>query len=92
MRAHDGAASVHVRDEGIGLAPEEVAQLFRRGYRASGALNVRGGGLGLYLAQGLVTAHGGRMWAESAGLGLGSTFSFTLPTGMKEGETTGAVE
>src|SRR5438477_687373 len=88
VRAHGDSASVHVCDEGIGLAPEEVAQLFRRGYRASGALNVRGGGLGLYLAQGLVTAHGGRMWAESPGLGLGSTFSFSLPTGMKESETT----
>jgi len=82
----EDVATVRVRDEGIGLAPEELAQLFRRGYRASGALNVRGGGLGLYLAQGLVAAHGGRMWAESAGHGLGSTFAFTLPIGTTESE------
>jgi len=80
-------ATVSVRDEGIGLEPEELAQLFRRGYRANGALNVRGGGLGLYLAHGLVTAHGGRMWAESPGHALGSTFSFALPIGTREGES-----
>ena len=40
---------------------------------------VRGAGLGLYLSNGLVTAHGGRMWAESLGHGCGSTFCFTLP-------------
>lgn len=72
-------AVVRVRDEGIGLEADELAQLFRRGYRAAGALNVRGGGLGLYLAQGLVALHGGRMWAESPGHGRGSTFAFSLP-------------
>jgi PAS domain S-box-containing protein len=73
------SATVAVRDDGIGLDPHELEQLFRRGYRAPGARNVRGGGLGLYFAHGLVVAHGGRMWAESPGHGRGSTFSFTLP-------------
>jgi PAS domain S-box-containing protein len=73
------SATVSVRDDGIGLEPDELAQLFRRGYRAPGARNMRGGGLGLYFAHGLVVAHGGRMWAESPGHGRGSTFSFTLP-------------
>jgi PAS domain S-box-containing protein len=72
-------ATLTVKDDGIGLEPDEVAQLFKRGYRASGARNVRGGGLGLYFAHGLVAAHGGRMWADSPGHGRGSTFSFTLP-------------
>ena len=73
------AATVRVRDEGIGLAGTELTQLFRRGYRAEPARNVAGGGLGLYFSNGIVAAHGGRMWAESLGHGQGSTFCFTLP-------------
>jgi signal transduction histidine kinase len=61
------------------LADTEPAQLFRRGYRAESARNVTGGGLGLYFSNGIVAAHGGRMWAESLGHGPGSTFCFTLP-------------
>ena len=73
------SATVRVRDEGIGLAGTELTQLFRRGYRAEPARNVAGGGLGLYFSNGIVAAHGGRMWAESLGHGQGSTFCFTLP-------------
>ena len=40
---------------------------------------IKGDGLGLYFAHGLITKHGGRMWAESEGRGRGSTFCFTLP-------------
>ena len=75
----ESAATVRVRDEGIGLDVGELAQLFGRGYRAESVRTVRGAGLGLYLSNGLVTAHGGRMWAESLGHGHGSTFCFTLP-------------
>ncbi len=72
-------ATGRVRDEGIGLDSTELAQLFRRGYRAQSARNVVGGGLGLYFSNGIVAAHGGRMWAESLGHGQGSTFCFILP-------------
>ena len=72
-------ATVSVADQGIGLSPEELAHLFRRRYRAPAARSVRGEGLGLYLANGIVAAHGGRMWADSPGHGRGSTFSFSLP-------------
>jgi PAS domain S-box-containing protein len=87
VRADGDWATVSVRDEGIGLEADEIAQLFHRGYRATRALNVRGGGLGLYLAHGLISAHGGRMWAESPGHDRGSTFSFALPIGTREGDT-----
>jgi PAS domain S-box-containing protein len=79
LSADERSATVRVRDEGIGLDDTELAQLFRRGYRAEAARNVTGGGLGLYFSNGIVTAHGGRMWAESPGHGQGSTFCFTLP-------------
>jgi two-component system phosphate regulon sensor histidine kinase PhoR len=79
LAGDERSATVRVRDEGIGLDGTELAQLFRRGYRAESARNVAGGGLGLYFSNGIVTAHGGRMWAESLGHGQGSTFCFTLP-------------
>jgi len=72
-------ATVRVQDEGIGLDSAELEQLFGRGYRAESVRTVRGAGLGLYLSNGLIGAHGGRMWAESLGHGHGSTFCFTLP-------------
>ena len=77
--AGERSATVRVRDEGIGLDRSELARLFRRGYRAESARKVPGGGLGLYFSKGIVAAHGGRMWAESAGHGRGSAFCFTLP-------------
>jgi PAS domain S-box-containing protein len=79
VAADERGATVRVRDEGLGLDGTELAQLFRRGYRAESARNVTGGGLGLYFSNGIVAAHGGRMWAESLGHGQGSTFCFTLP-------------
>jgi PAS domain S-box-containing protein len=74
----EGIATVRVSDEGLGLDAAEVAQVFRRGYRAASARPVKGDGLGLYFAHGLIAKHGGRMWAESLGHGKGSTFFFTL--------------
>lgn len=79
LAADEHSATVCVRDEGIGFDSTEQAQLFRRGYRAESARNVTGGGLGLYFSNGIIAAHGGRMWAESPGHGQGSTFCFTLP-------------
>ncbi|OLC56581.1 MAG: hypothetical protein AUH85_06000 [Chloroflexi bacterium 13_1_40CM_4_68_4] len=77
--ADERGATVCVSDEGIGLDAAELAQLFRRGYRTESARRLKGAGLGLYFANGIVAAHGGRMWAESGGHGYGSAFYFTLP-------------
>src|SRR5438876_826103 len=85
------SATVSVRDEGIGLDASELAQVFRRGYRAETARRVKGDGLGLYFAHGLVVKHVGRMWAESDGHGQGSTFCFTLPL-RAEQSADGSVE
>jgi PAS domain S-box-containing protein len=73
-------ARVAVHDQGIGLAPEALPNLFGRFYRAgivSGT--IQGLGLGLYISKELVEAHGGRLWAESNGPGQGSTFYLALP-------------
>src|SRR5467141_3143619 len=92
VAAGERSATVCVRDEGIGLDGTELTQLFRRGYRAESARNVTGGGLGLYFSNGIVAAHGGRMWAESPGHGQGSTFSFILPLREERSTPRPAVE
>jgi signal transduction histidine kinase len=70
-----------VRDYGIGLDVEDLAWLFRRYGRGRGATQrgIQGLGLGLYLSYGIVEAHGGRLWAESAGVGHGTTMHVRLP-------------
>ena len=68
-----------VRDEGRGVEPSRLPHLFQK-YSARDADNRRsGGGLGLAICRGLVEAHGGRIRAESAGIGQGSCFTFTIP-------------
>jgi signal transduction histidine kinase len=69
-----------VRDSGIGLDQEDLAWLFRRYGRGRGAMRggIEGLGLGLYLSHGIVEAHGGRLWAESVGLGHGATMHARL--------------
>jgi PAS domain S-box-containing protein len=74
----DGAAIVRVRDEGLGLAPEEQAGIFRPYARGRAARGVEGTGLGLYVAAQVAARHGGTIAVEST-LGAGSTFTIRLP-------------
>lgn len=67
-----------VSDNGPGLAPEALARLFDRFWQARRA-DRRGIGLGLTICKGIVEAHGGRIWCESAP-GAGTKFLFTLPS------------
>ena len=69
---------VSVSDEGRGIAPEDLPRLFRK-FSRTGAENAGGAGLGLAICKGVVESHGGRIRAESEGLGKGARFSFTLP-------------
>ncbi|HLL52666.1 MAG TPA: HAMP domain-containing sensor histidine kinase, partial [Myxococcaceae bacterium] len=66
-----------VADNGPGVPPDHLPRLFERFWQAKRASR-EGTGLGLYIAKGIVEAHGGQIWAESAP-GNGSTFHFTLP-------------
>ncbi len=74
-------AHLTVTDAGIGIAAEELGQLFERFRRGSNAAGqaIGGTGLGLYICRGIVSAHGGRLWASSPGVGQGSTFHVVLP-------------
>jgi two-component system OmpR family sensor kinase/two-component system sensor histidine kinase BaeS len=69
------AITVDVRDTGSGMSTDEIARAFDRFHKGPGS---RGSGLGLSIARGLVTAHGGEIRASSAP-GAGTTMSFTLP-------------
>jgi signal transduction histidine kinase/HAMP domain-containing protein len=79
---HDeDAVQVSVRDQGIGMSPRDMGQLFEKFYRVDRDEVRRAGGtgLGLYITKRLVEMHGGHIWAESWP-GVGSVFCFTLPT------------
>ncbi len=73
--------TISVIDEGIGIPEEHTAKIFERFYRVdtSDGCQVYGHGLGLYIARRFVELQGGRIWVQSK-QGIGSCFSFTLPT------------
>ena len=77
-RRDDGFVRVDVSDTGIGLSPEDQAQLFTKFFRAQRSPRVASTGLGLVITRLLVELHGGRITVSSAP-GQGSTFSFSLP-------------
>lgn len=73
-------AVVGVKDSGIGVAHEDLGQLFSKFKQLqSGDRSRKGTGLGLVVSRGIVEAHKGKVWAESAGENLGTTFYFSLP-------------
>jgi signal transduction histidine kinase len=81
VRRHkDGGALIEVRDQGIGIPPEQVGNLFRKYSRVYNeqTKHIRGTGLGLYICKRLVEGHGGRITVRSKP-GEGSAFAFTLP-------------
>jgi len=80
-RRSDESVEVTIRDSGIGIAPADLSRVFDRFYRVdrSRARANGGSGVGLTIARYLVEAHGGRIYANSLGLGRGTTFVITLP-------------
>ncbi len=73
--------TVRVVDQGIGIPQTQLKRIFKRFYRVPGRFmaRVKGTGLGLFIVKSVVKKHGGRVYAESAGLGQGSTFTVQLP-------------
>ena len=71
-----------VADDGVGIATERLPHLFRKFSRLDSeelGNGIVGSGLGLAICKGIVEAHGGRIWVESDGPGLGAKFTFNLP-------------
>lgn len=75
----DSSVVFSVRDSGRGISTEDQRHIFDRYWQSAAGARTRGTGLGLSIAQGIVQAHGGRIWVEST-LGSGSTFAFTIPS------------
>ncbi|MFN2513584.1 MAG: sensor histidine kinase [Pyrinomonadaceae bacterium] len=77
----DKRVAVRIADRGIGIPAGQLKRIFKRFYRAPGLFmaRVKGTGLGLYIVHSIVERHGGRVFAESAGVGQGSTFTIQLP-------------
>lgn len=70
-----------IQDTGIGITERECGGLFKKFSRGSRAkeLHTGGTGLGLFIVEKIIEAHGGKIWVESEGEGKGSIFSFSLP-------------
>lgn len=81
--ATDDGIEVAVADTGIGIPPEKLDAIFDRFAQvdASATRRYEGTGIGLSLAKEMVERHGGRIWAESLGLGMGTTMHFRMPIG-----------
>lgn len=79
---HDNEVIMAIADQGVGIAPDRLPRLFELFQQADGSTTRRFGGMGIGLAlcRTIVEAHGGRIWAESAGEGQGSTFYVSFET------------
>ena len=84
----DVYVAVSVADEGRGIPAESLPHLFRKFSTVQSEEQSGDTGLGLAICKGIVEAHGGRIWAESDGPGLGARFTFTLPTVEAAGSAT----
>lgn len=84
--ADEGLVKISVADNGIGIETQYHEAIFERFYRINTPLTkkVRGSGVGLSIAKGIIEAHGGNIWAESK-LASGTTFTFTIPCNNNEG-------
>jgi signal transduction histidine kinase len=77
----ENQVAVRVTDSGIGIPSSQLKQIFQRFYRVPRrvASKVKGTGLGLFIVRSIISKHGGKTFAESAGEELGSTFTILLP-------------
>jgi signal transduction histidine kinase len=73
---------IRVKDSGKGIPDDQLTRIFNEFYQVEDHMTRKHGGLGigLSIARAIVNAHGGRIWAESEGLGKGASFIMALPT------------
>jgi signal transduction histidine kinase len=83
-RIDNGEQVIFVKDNGTGIEPQYLQKVF--GLFEKLNPTSEGTGIGLALIKRIIEVHGGRIWAESEGLGKGSTFCFTIPDGRMEGK------
>ncbi|MEW6592302.1 MAG: PAS domain S-box protein, partial [Candidatus Hadarchaeota archaeon] len=81
LQARDNGEMVEVQvsDTGLGIAAEDIDKLFKPFPDIQKSIEYQSTGLGLSICKGIVNLHGGKIWAESKGIGKGTTFTFTMP-------------
>jgi len=81
-KSDDSGVRITVKDIGVGMDEGELKTIFELfdGWSRSPVPRVSGFGLGLFVSRNIIERHGGKLWAESAGLGHGSSINFWLPT------------
>ncbi len=85
LKTNGKKISFSIIDSGIGLSEDDKGKLFKEGGRGEESLrvNVQSTGYGLYIVKKIVEGHGGKVWAESAGRGQGTTFYVEIPLSVK---------
>jgi two-component system sensor histidine kinase SenX3 len=80
----DGQVVLSVRDRGVGIPPDDMKSIFKRFYRVNhrSLAHIKGTGLGLFIVKSIAQKHGGRVFAESAGEGKGTTITMELPRSL----------
>lgn len=80
LEHQNGEAEITIKDNGIGIEKEKLGKLFVKFYQidTSNTREHKGTGLGLSISKGIVSSHGGKIWAESEGLGKGTEFHICL--------------
>ena len=72
--------TISIKDNGIGMNPEQLSHIFDEFYKADQARHdFKSSGLGMSICKRIIEMHGGKIWAESEGIGKGTTFYFTIP-------------
>jgi signal transduction histidine kinase len=81
LEAGEKNVVLQVRDHGVGIPQEELKRIFKRFYRVSSRslAHVKGTGLGLFIVRSIARKHGGKVFAQSAGEGQGTTVTMELP-------------
>lgn len=88
IESDDKSVVLHVRDSGVGIPRHELKRVFRRFYRVPdrSLAHVKGTGLGLFIVRAIAHKHGGKVFAESAGEGQGTTVTLELPRSLASRE------
>ena len=81
VKCEEGRALCWIKDNGIGISKDQLEDIFEKFYQVESPDTRRYGGMGigLSIAQGLIEEQGGKIWAESEGIGEGATFKISLP-------------
>jgi len=84
LESNEKHVVLQVRDRGVGIPQGELKRIFKRFYRVPSRTmaHVKGTGLGLFIVRAIARKHGGKVFAESAGEGLGTTVTLELPRGV----------